>query len=79
MDYQPKSTHGVTYGSGHICGRGWPCISVRGEALGPEGHWEGQGRKAGMGEWVGEHPHRGRGREDGMGISRRETWKQDNI
>jgi hypothetical protein len=34
LDYQPKSTHGGTHGSGHICGRGWPCwTSVGGEAL----------------------------------------------
>jgi hypothetical protein len=32
----PKSTHGGTHGSSHICIRGWPCqILVRGEALGP--------------------------------------------
>jgi hypothetical protein len=25
--------------------------------------------KAGVSGWVGEHPHRNRGREDGMGVS----------
>ena len=33
--YQPKSTHGVTHVSGHICGRGW--ASVGGMVLEPEG------------------------------------------
>jgi hypothetical protein len=41
---------------------------VGGEALGPEGVWchkveECQGGKSVFGEWVGEHPHIGRGRE----------------
>lgn len=45
---------------------------MRGEAHGPEGVQcpnvgECQGGKTGMGGWVGEHPHRGRGREDGTG------------
>lgn len=30
-----------------------------------------------MGRWVGKHPLRGRGWGDGMGPSRRETWKGD--
>ena len=38
LDHQPNSTHGVTHGTGYICGRGWPCwSSVGGEALGSEG------------------------------------------
>jgi hypothetical protein len=38
LDLQLKSIHGGTHGSGHICGRGWPCwIAVGGKALGPEG------------------------------------------
>ena len=37
LNHQPKSTHGVTHGSSHICSRGWPCrASVEGErAVGP--------------------------------------------
>jgi hypothetical protein len=27
---------------------------------------KGQGGKAGVGGWVGEHPHRSRGRKDGI-------------
>jgi hypothetical protein len=38
---------------------------------------ECQGRKTGLGggmcEWVGEHPHRGRRREDRMEVSEGET------
>jgi hypothetical protein len=41
---------------------------------------ECQSRKVGVGEWVGEHPHRSRGRGDGIEVvSRGETWKGDNI
>ena len=45
---------------------------------------ECQSRKGGVGRWVGEHPHSGRGREgmrDGIGGFGRggETWKGDNI
>ena len=69
LDHQPKNTHGP----GHLCGREWPCwTSVGGEALGPEGVQcpsvgEYQGGKMEVGGWVGEHAHRGRGREDGIG------------
>jgi hypothetical protein len=36
LNHQPKSTHGGTHGSSHICSREWPCgISTGGEALGP--------------------------------------------
>jgi hypothetical protein len=36
LDQQPKSTHGGTHGTGHVCGRGWPCWASAGrEALGP--------------------------------------------
>ena len=35
LNHQPKSTHGGTHGSIHICSRGWPCqSSVGGQALG---------------------------------------------
>ena len=42
------------------------------EVLGPEGIQcpsvgEYEDRKMGMGGWVGKHPHRGRGRRDGIG------------
>jgi hypothetical protein len=30
-----------------------------------------KGGKVGVGGWVEEHPHRSRGREDGMGVSGR--------
>jgi hypothetical protein len=68
-----------------ICCSGQPSqTSVGGEALGPgktqcPSVGECQGREAGVGEWVREHPHRSREREDGMGISRGETGKGDNI
>jgi hypothetical protein len=81
-DHQPKSTHGATNGTGHICDRGWPCwTSVGGEALGPVKDrclsvLECQGRKVGVGGWVKDHLHRGRRRE---GVSGGETWRGDNI
>jgi hypothetical protein len=35
LNYHPKSIHGGTHGSSHICSKGWPCgTSMRGEALG---------------------------------------------
>jgi hypothetical protein len=38
LDRQAKNTHGATPGTGHICGRKWPCWTlVGGEAPGPEG------------------------------------------
>jgi hypothetical protein len=55
--HQPKNTHGVTHGAGHICGRGWSCrTSVGGEALGSVGVQcpsigECQSRKMGVGGW----------------------------
>ena len=57
LDYQSKTTHGETHGSGVICGRGWPCwTSVGREALWPEGIQclsvrECQGGKTGVGRW----------------------------
>ena len=55
-----------------------------GEALGPEGVQcplvvEYQGRKTGVGGWVREHPHRGRGKRDGIGVSKGEIWKVGSI
>ena len=55
-----------------------------GETLGPEGDQcpvvgECQRRKVGVGGWMGEHPHRGRERGIGSGVSEGETWKGENI
>ena len=36
---------------------------------------EYQGREAGVGGWVGEHPHRSRGRADGIGVFGRGNWE----
>jgi hypothetical protein len=63
----------VTHGSSHICSRRLHCLaSIGGEALGPvkarcPSVRECQGGEVGVGGWVGEHPHRSRGREDGIG------------
>jgi hypothetical protein len=35
--------------------------------------------KAGVGRWMGEHPHRVRGMGNGIGSSEGKTWKRDNI
>lgn len=38
LNHQLKNTHGATHGTGHLCGRRWPCwTSVGGETLEPEG------------------------------------------
>jgi hypothetical protein len=70
---------GAAHGFGCVCIRGWPCrTSVGGAAFGPVGiQCPSVGRK-GESRWVGEHPHRGRGREDGLGDFQK-TWKGDNI
>ena len=37
---------------------------------------EYEGEKAGVGGWVGKHPHRSKGKEgDSIGVSREETGK----
>jgi hypothetical protein len=65
LDHQPKSTHGGTHGSGHICGRGWPCwTSLGGCAM---LHCRGMPEQEDRSGWTREHPHRGRGMEDGLG------------
>lgn len=67
LNHHPKNTKGWTYGSSHICNRGWPCwISIWGEALGPVKMWcpsvgECQGKEVGW-SGQGEHPHKSRGR-----------------
>jgi hypothetical protein len=71
LNHQPKITHGDSYGSSCICSRGWPCwASMGGEALDPvKARFPSvevyQGREVAVGRWVGEQPHRSRGR--GMG------------
>jgi hypothetical protein len=66
VNHQPKSTHGGTHGSSHICSRRWACwISVEGNALGPEKDQcpsvgECRDREAGVGELVSS------GRGDGI-------------
>jgi hypothetical protein len=70
LNHQPKSTHRETHGSSYICSRGWPYLASMGiEALGPlkarcPSVGKHQGSNAGVGEWVGEHPYRSRGRGD---------------
>jgi hypothetical protein len=38
---------------------------------------ECQGREVEVSGWMGEHPHRSRGKEDGIGVSRGKTWQGD--
>jgi hypothetical protein len=85
LDHQPKSTHGGTHGSSSICGRGWICwTSVGGVTLRPEGVrcpsvWECQGGKTAVGEWIGDHPYRGKGKEDGIGGFQRSNLKRGKL
>jgi hypothetical protein len=57
LNHQPKSTHGGTHGSSHICSRGWPCWTSLGRgALGPVkarccSVGESQGQEVGVGGW----------------------------
>jgi hypothetical protein len=75
----------MTHGSGHICGRGWPCwTSVGGEVLRPKGTQcpsigECQGRKTGVGGWMGEHPHRGRGRGGNKGFLKGDLEREKHL
>jgi hypothetical protein len=71
LSHQQRSIHV----SSCIRCRGWPChASMGGEALGPmkalcPSVWELRGRRwvgGWVGGWVEEHPHRSRGREDGI-------------
>ena len=70
LDHQPKNTHVLTHGAGHICGRRWPCwTSVEGETFRYEGVQcfsvgEYQGRRMGVGGWGSTLIVAGRG---GMG------------
>jgi hypothetical protein len=72
LNHQPRSTHGGTHGSSHICSRGWwPCrASIGEETLGTV-----KAQCAFIGEcecreivcvWVGTHPYWNRKRGDGI-------------
>jgi hypothetical protein len=69
LKHQPKSTHGETHGSSHICGNGlvghqWeerPCEGLMPQCRGMPGWGGGSG-------WVREHPHRSRERSDVTGV-----------
>ena len=82
LNQQPKSIHGRTDGSSCICTRGWPYeVSMGGEALGlVKAQWHSVGEcqcdEDGVDCWVGEHPHRSRGRGNGMGSLQRRNWKR---
>jgi hypothetical protein len=82
LNPQPKSTHGATHGSSHLCSRGWPCwSSMEGETLGPvkaqcPSVGECQGREVGVGRWVREYPHRSRGRGEEIGCFHRGNWEK---
>jgi len=71
LNHQPKSTHGRTHGSSHICSRGSHCLStVGGEAFGPvKACFPSVGGcqhvEVEVVGWEGEHPNRKRWR--GMG------------
>ena len=68
-----EGTHGGTHGSSRICNRGWPCRpSMGGESLGSVKArcprvGECEGKEEEVGGWMEEHPHRSRGRVDGIG------------
>jgi hypothetical protein len=72
LNHQLRSTHGGNHGSRRIRSRGYPCwTSMGGEALGSVKDWcpsvgEFKIEEAGVGRWVGEHPHRSRGRDNGI-------------
>jgi hypothetical protein len=60
-------------GSRYIWSRSWPYLAQMGMG-GPVScgglmsqHKELMSSEKGMGEWIEEHPHRGKGNEDGMG------------
>jgi hypothetical protein len=70
----PKSKHGGTHDSSHICSRGWPYLaSMGGEVLGPvkarcPSLGECQGSEQGVGGWVGDLLHRNTGVGGGNGM-----------
>jgi hypothetical protein len=68
LNHQPKSTRGGTQSSSFIRSREWPYLASVGgaapclvKALCPS-VGECQGREAGVGGCMGEHPHRSSGR-----------------
>jgi hypothetical protein len=71
LNHQPKSKHGGTHGSSHICSRGWPYLSSMGEeALGPvkavcPSVGDCQGQEAGVGELVSRVSGMGMGFSEG--------------
>jgi hypothetical protein len=73
LNHQPKSAHGGIHVSSCICDRGWSYLtSMEGGAIGPVKVWspsvgECLVREVRIGVWVGERPHRSRGREDRIG------------
>jgi hypothetical protein len=66
LNHKPRSVHGETYGSSHICNRGWPLwVSVEEEAIRTvKAQWPSVGEleagEAGAVRWVGAHTHRSR-------------------
>jgi hypothetical protein len=74
LNHQPKSTHGGTHGSSHICSRGWPCGGAwycGGLLPHQRGMLEGWGKTG----WVGEHPLRSKREEDRVGDLRSGDWE----
>jgi hypothetical protein len=82
LSHQPKSIHGRTHGSNHICSWGWPCwTSIGGEAFCPLKAWcsslqECQSREEEVSRWVEVHPNRSRRRENGIGGFLMENWER---
>jgi hypothetical protein len=79
--HQPKYTHGQSHGSSSIYSRGYTYLaSMGGEVLGP---WSCVGKcvghEVGVEGWLGNHPHRSRGRGIVIGGFGSETWYGDNI
>jgi len=68
-----NSTHGMTHGFCHVCGRGWPChVSVERKTLGPvktgcPSVGECQRGEVGRSGWVGGGAPSWRQRGDGLG------------
>jgi hypothetical protein len=83
LNHQSKSIHGLVHGSCYLCSRGPSYLaSMGGEALDSVDaccptEREFHGSRVEVGRWVGEHPLRGKGEGDGMGICEGETWQGD--
>jgi hypothetical protein len=82
LNHQPKSIHRETHGSSHMCSRGWPFwTSMGGQALGLVkaqcfSVGECQGGEVGVSRWVGEHPHRSKGKGYEIGGFRRKNQER---